>query len=304
MTNPTPIGTLLLAALLAPATRAASPDPAETAPPRLLGRIERSQLEGEPYSVWFRPGYDGYEPNAAVLDELRHVGHRGVSVSLFFGTWCGDSRREVPRLLKLLDRSGFDPRDIRLIAVDDADEALKRSPGGEEQGLEIYRVPTTIVWRDGAEAGRIVEFPARSLERDLLAILAGQPYRPSYSTYPVVRRWLGEGLLADPNVSARGLADEVRSAVASEGELAAAARVMLARGQIAEAVKLYQVNCALNPESARCQARLCEALLRAGDRERAREAAEHALRLNIDTDRVGDLLDLLGRAREETPPAP
>ena len=152
-------------------------------------------------------------------------------------------------MLKILDQMGLPAAGRRLIAVDGAEELHKRSPGGEEKGVEVYRVPTVVVSRGGRELSRIVEYPALSLERDLLSILKGDGYKPSYASYPVVRRWLEEGLLADENVSARGLANEVRHLIASEGEIHAAARVLFSRGDTAEGVKLFQVNCALYPRS-------------------------------------------------------
>jgi len=261
----------------------------------LLGRCTADQLEREPYADWFREGYDGYEPNRAILESLRRLGHEGVELTLFFGTWCGDSRREVPRMLKLLDEIDFSSERLRLIAVDNGEDALKRSPGGEEQGLEIWRVPTLVVVRRGREVSRIVEHPVLSLERDLLAILRGEDYRPSYRAYPVVRRWLAEGLLADDNVSPSGLAGEVRALVANEWELRAVARVLLSRGDVDEAVKLFETNRALYRRSSRCHADLAGALIRAGDPDEARRAAERAIRLNTEPEETESLIELLGR---------
>lgn len=201
-------------------------------------------------------------------------------------------------MLRLLDAIDFPRERLRLVSVDRADDAVKRSPGGEERGLEIWRVPTLIVARGGRELSRIVEHPVLSLERDLLAILDGEDYRPSYRSYPVVRRWLDEGLLADVNLSPSGLAGEVRARVADEWELRAVARVMLSRGDVTEAVKLFEVNRALYRQSSRCHADLAEALLRAGHRERAHRAAERAIRLNADAEEAESLVELLGRTLE------
>ena len=290
---------LCLLALTLPAARAAGEESDE--PPKLLGKCTVRQLDEEPFSEWFRGGYRDYTPNPKVLQALGGADQRGVEMMLFFGTWCGDSRRELPRILKLLDEIGFPEGRVELVAVDSGEGVHKRSPGGEEQGLDIYRVPTLVVRRDGKEIARLVEFPVLSLERDLLAILSDARYEPNYRSYPVIHRWLDEGLLADENVSAWGLANQVRNRVATEGELAAAARVLLERGDVAEAVKLMQVNCALYRESPRCFARLAEAQLRAGEPEAAREAAERAIRLNADPARLEELLDLLERSgqREE-----
>ena len=171
--------------------------------PKLLGRCTAEQLGEEPFAEWFEEGYDAYEPNPAVVAKLQEIDRDGVDITVFFGTWCGDSRREVPRLLKLLDELEFPAENLTLVAVDGVDEATKRSPTGEEKGVEVYRVPTLVVSRGGKEVARFVEYPVLSLERDLLAILSGEPYEPNYISYPTVRRWLREGLLADENVKAQ-----------------------------------------------------------------------------------------------------
>ena len=77
------------------------------------------------------------------------------------------------------------------------------------------------------------------------------------------------------------------------GDLAAAARVLQARGDLAEVVKLFEVNCALHWDSARCHERLAAALLESGDRENAHKAAERALRYNKDPERLQELTALI-----------
>jgi len=262
-------------------------------PPKLLGRCTAQQLDEEPFSEWSREGYTDYTPNPAILEALRKTDTTGLDFTVFFGTWCGDSRREVPRLLKLFDAMGLPDGSVELVGLDRTDDALKQSPDSEERGREIYRVPTLIVERDGEEISRLVEHPVLSLERDLLSMLDGSGYAPSYAAYPVVRRWLDEGLLADPNVSPWGLAEQLRHKINGEGDLAAVARVLQTRGDLAEAVKLFEINCALHWESARCHQQLAAALLESGDRENAHKAAERALRYNTDPDNVEGLAALI-----------
>ncbi len=76
------------------------------------------------------------------------------------------------------------------------------------------------------------------------------------------------------------------------------AGVLLSRGQVPEAVKLYRVNCRLYPNSARSFARLAEGLRQAGDAEQAREMAEKALQLNADPAEVEDLVALLAKLND------
>lgn len=94
----------------------------------------------------------------------------GAEVVVFLGTWCGDSRRVVSRLLVALERAPNAPFSVRMIAVDRS----KRDPEGLSDGQDIRYVPTIIVRRDGAEVGRIVESAPHGVEVDLLALLRGE----------------------------------------------------------------------------------------------------------------------------------
>jgi thiol-disulfide isomerase/thioredoxin len=281
----------LLTLLLVVPVQAA--DEKDEGPPKLLGQIQSAQLGEEPYSEWYQDAYIDYTPNPAVLEDLQAADWDDVEITVFFGTWCGDSQREVPRLVKLLDVLEFPGERLTMVAVDHVEEATKRSPGGEEKGMEVYKVPTIVVSRDGDEVARYVEHAVLSMERDLLTILSGDPYEPSYFTYPTIRRWLDDGLLSDPNVNPRGLAIQVRHEIQSEAELLAAGGVLLSRGDLPEAVMLYRINTVLYPQSSRSFASLAAGLRELGEMKEARQMAEKALRLNSDPSRVGSLVKLI-----------
>ena len=83
-----------------------------------------------------------------------------------FGTWCHDSKREVPRMLRILDSIGMPFEKISLIAVD----IRKSEPGGRGKLFNIKRTPTFIFFKEGEEVGRIIERPDVNLESDLKKI--------------------------------------------------------------------------------------------------------------------------------------
>lgn len=271
--------------------------PAEEPPPKLLGQVTTQQLGEEPFSEWYQQSYVEYQPNPEILERLRQVDTEGLEIAAFFGTWCGDSRREIPRLTKTLDMMGFPAGRVTLVAVDNDEAAVKQSPDGEHEGVEIYRVPVIVISREGRELARFVEHAALSMERDLLAMLTGDSYVPSYIAYPTVRLWLRNGLLSDANISPSGLADQVRPEVTGPGDLSAAGRVLLSRGDITEAVQLYRVNCDLFPREASAFAGLAGALQAQGEMEEARAMAERALRLNEDPALLQDLVTLIDGTR-------
>ena len=97
------------------------------------------------------------------------------------GTWCRDSKREVPRIYRILDAVSFDKSRLTLINLD----RTKSSPKGKEESLNIHHVPTLILYRSGIEIGRIIESPIKSLEKDIAAILTDESYTPNYSDFGV-----------------------------------------------------------------------------------------------------------------------
>jgi hypothetical protein len=133
----------------------------------LLGYFNRSQLIREPHSEWFIKGYDDYQYNSGVVEKLSAISKYGITIKIILGTWCPDSRREVPRFMRILDGWKFSQQMLTFIGVDND----KQSPVGEYIGLGIERVPTFIIYRNNIEAGRIIENPLTSLEQDMVNIL-------------------------------------------------------------------------------------------------------------------------------------
>ena len=146
----------------------------------LLGKITRKELQTAPYSQWFQNNYEKYMVDKSLVTLFKKE-LNATEILLFLGTWCGDSKREVPRIFKVLDTADFPEENLTIIALDKRDEYYKKSPGGEEKGWDISYVPTLILMNQGKEINRIVERPIGSLEEDLLAILSGTTYIPNYA---------------------------------------------------------------------------------------------------------------------------
>ncbi len=144
--------------------------------PMLIGIKNRSDLQTQPYNTWFSKNYENYTVDAATTQKLKPI-LKNVKIKLFMGTWCGDSKREVPRFYKIMDAADFDFKKLTLITM----SRKKDTPKKHEEGLNITNVPTFIFYKDGKEINRIVELPIESLEKDMLAILSGNDYKHAYA---------------------------------------------------------------------------------------------------------------------------
>ena len=146
----------------------------------LLGCCTREALNREPFAAWFNDNYFTYKVDTTITNQLKNFTDKKQFL-IFLGTWCGDSKREVPRLLKVLDYCGIKPEQIKIVLVSNIDSLYKQSPNHEEKGLNILRVPTLIVYENNTEINRFIEYPVETVEKDLFKILKKQPYKPNYS---------------------------------------------------------------------------------------------------------------------------
>jgi thiol-disulfide isomerase/thioredoxin len=133
----------------------------------LLGPVTREQL----YSAF--PGWkdrsEVYVPQGEIIGKLKELNAR-IDAVVFLGTWCKDSRSEVPKFLKVYDRAANVNFTLTMYGVDRS----KKDGQGLTEKYGVTRVPTFIFMKDGKELGRIVEFPRSTMEGDFLSIAAGK----------------------------------------------------------------------------------------------------------------------------------
>lgn len=126
-----------------------------------LGSIKIADLFNK-YPL-FKEGYDNY-----VSSKLSTLKDDDISVVIFFGTWCHDSKRDLPKALKILSNIDIKDENIELIGVG----LDKKEPMGRAEKLNLMFTPTIIFFKNSKEVGRIIEKPVRSLEEDIEAIIS------------------------------------------------------------------------------------------------------------------------------------
>ena len=136
--------------------------------PMLFGFCTREAFQDTNFSWWFNSEYNNYEVDSISLEGLKAVAN-DYSVLIFMGTWCSDSRREVPRLFKIFDWLGMSEKSIAIFCV-----GRDKIVGDDVvDDMEIELVPTLIFYHQGDEIGRIIEVPDESLEIDMKEIILG-----------------------------------------------------------------------------------------------------------------------------------
>ena len=263
----------------------------------LYGEITKGSLLKAPYNKWFSKGFAEYNTNTETKNNLLSARVKGISIEIFFGTWCGDSKREVPRFLKMLEEIKFNMANTKLICVGGSDSLYKQSPQGEEKGKGIFRVPVFIVYKNGVEINRINEYPAFSLEKDFLSILNGATYSPNYKSFTTMRQWLNDGTLIDSNITPRGLAQTLKPLISNEYELNSLGYVLLKQNLKQEALAVFRINANLYPESGNVLSSLGEGYLKTGNAEKAVTVLENSLAFAKDPVMIKQILQLLYEAK-------
>ncbi len=134
----------------------------------LLGDFTYNSLLNEPHDTWFNIEFDNYIIDDEAFIELGKIGLDSIDIIVVLGTWCSDSRREIPRFMKIIESLDYRINRIRFIGVN----SYKEAPVHNFDSLNIERVPTFIFYNNKIELGRIIEYPESSLERDMLGILS------------------------------------------------------------------------------------------------------------------------------------
>jgi hypothetical protein len=127
-----------------------------------VGETSRTKLENEILDN-FQLYYDSYEVDTIVIQSLAKI-NKDFSIIIVLGDWCSDSEMNVPIFFRVIDSAAIENVNIQIFCVD-------RTKTVEKMELEIEKVPTFIVYRNGEEIGRIIETPIKSMEEDLYEIL-------------------------------------------------------------------------------------------------------------------------------------
>ena len=260
--------------------------------PYLLGKIDKNGLTSEHYNSWFSENYEDYKFDETTIKNIKSI-LKNYQIALFMGTWCGDSKREVPRFYKILEACNFPMDQLTVVAVSNKPNMYKQSSEHEEQGLNIHRVPTFIFYKNKQEINRIVEYPVETLEKDILNITTTNDYKSQYQIVAKINSILEKKGLKGLKRQKGHLLKTYKDKVTSMFELNTYARVLYSTNRTKEAIEVFKLNTKLFPDNPRAYMSLANTLGHSGNSKKGIKIIEKAIKQFPDNQDLVDNLKTL-----------
>ena len=260
--------------------------------PFLLGKIDKNGLTSDHYNEWFSKNYNDYELDQEIIQAIGSK-LNAYQITLFMGTWCGDSKMEVPRFYKILEACNFPKNQLTVIALSRKPYMYKQSPNHYETGLNIHRVPTFIFYKNKKEVNRIVEHPVETLESDILNIITSNNYKSNYQIVSKIDALLKEEGLNGLKKKSKKLIKAFDGKLTSMYELNTYGRILYASNRTSEAIEVFKLNTKLFPDEPRTFMSLANTLGINGDQNEAVSVIEKAIKLFPDNQDLLENLEIL-----------
>lgn len=211
----------------------------------LIGKVDKNGFKQKHFN-WFDKNHKKYATNDKIINQLKDS-LKDYTIKVFFGSWCGDSKKNIPIFYKVLDQANFPEKNLEVIAVDRKKEAYKQAPNREEKGLNIHRVPTFIFYKNGKEINRIVEHPKETIERDILKIVSGKKYNPHYKAVAYLEKLLKKTTLDSLAKAENELVRYLTEIAKGSSELNTYGRVKWRANDLQKAQFILELNTKMHP---------------------------------------------------------
>ncbi len=133
----------------------------------LVGQITPDLIKNETDFPWYAQTLSYYKPKEELVQQYKDKAGR-FNIVLFAGTWCEDSHFIVPGYIKTMETAGVPADRLEFWATD----REKHTLNDMHTKYGVTLVPTIIIFQDGSEVGRVVEYGESGLpDTDLLAIM-------------------------------------------------------------------------------------------------------------------------------------
>lgn len=262
----------------------------------LLGNIFKNDLTQNSFKTWFNKNYDTYLVNKSMVKNLKDSLNL-YEIKVFLGTWCGDSKREVPRFYKVLDAIKFPENQLQVIAVNNTEDAYKQSPNHDEKGLNIHRVPTFIFYKNGKEINRIVERPVETFERDIHKIIIENKYTSNYAAANYVNYLLSSKSIDSLKLDETALVSKLAEFVKGSSELNTYGYSLLRSNQLEKALYVFDLNTKIFPYKSNVYDSLGEAYLKLENYNEALKNYYRLLSLKPDDKNAEEIIEKIKKIK-------
>ena len=89
-----------------------------TTPFESFGEFSRKQLQNSEHNSWFMDNYDAHPLNETLVSQIDSL-FSEIEVTIYMGTWCKDSQREVPGFFRIIDALDANDQINRLVGLNE-----------------------------------------------------------------------------------------------------------------------------------------------------------------------------------------
>ena len=82
----------------------------------IIGYFDRNELQKNPYAFWFDENYKNYDLDELTAKKIKPL-IKNFEITVFMGTWCEESQKDIPGFFKLYDYIEADNDKIQLIGM-------------------------------------------------------------------------------------------------------------------------------------------------------------------------------------------
>lgn len=285
---------MLYGSLLAAQESNYTVDTTRNGDPMLFGTVPPMAFQQQPFGEWFTKNTNAYEVDQTTMHSKKlNKSLNKHDITIYMGTWCGDSRKEVPIVIKSLEDAGYDMSRLKIITLNQQKQGRNR----EELGNNIHRVPTIIFSKDGKEKGRIVEHPISTIEQDMLQILTSNKYQPNYSGLEVIHEAIvNKGFEA---LKSEQLIAKVKPLIQKDYELSKYGVIYFRNKEYDKALAIYDFNAKLFPSSDRPYQSKGISYYMLDDLVKSKTNLEKALKINPENKYAQRYLALIAKVGDE-----
>lgn len=242
----------------------------------LLGIASIDRLKEAPFEEWYNESYTEHQVAIQIFNKV----DLPDSITIFMGTWCGDSKREVPKFIKMLESRNYDLDKLNIICLNTGFQNYKQAPEREEKGMDIHRVPTFIFHdAETKEIGRIVEEPIISLEQDFADIMEGKKYETAYPVANDMIHNFKNYSLKELNRMTPALLKKYKDKSISLSELNTYGYVLWTSWELSKAEFVFEFNARLYPDEVRTHSSLANFKLGLGKTKEAMSSVKDGLKV-------------------------